>query len=688
MYILKSFALSGIFLLTQLMYCQPTASSKQELEEVMQSNVHDTIKMQFLYTYINAIQISNDDEAQQYTDVFYQLIKKNNYKKGLGFYYLLCAYRNTHKLNELECYNYAFKAAEVFKEINALQDYLVAMEIVCSEKAYYFREYDAAYNMASQALVYTKDSDLKLQKGYLYKCMAYCKTLLNDYASAIKFYAEASFIFNSFNDLDSLAGINVDIAQMYLRLGRYKESLEYSIKAENIFKKNGFFFYENVFTVLSCKGNAYYNLKNYTAAKEEFTFASKMPVTDKKKELLEIRMALVDFYLGNIGLSYMKADSLLKKVSSPYTLAYCNYCKALCLISYNRRSEATKCLNETIRLLKGAEDKRYEDFKVLADANKMLVKVSAIEYNNQKEVTLLKEASSLEKQKEELKQDPELNTLVLTSDLREKNWEVKRLSDENAENSKKFKKQHSNTLLIGGLLFSFLFGLGYIFVGIQKRHNKALTAKNTLINLKKAEIEQKLAEKALLVKEIHHRVKNNFQLVISLLYLQVESEDIKNIQDFLDEVTSRMLSMAMIHQSLYITENSESINFKDYINELTSHFEKAATNSNNLLSFNIEMPDTMIDVHRAITLGLVINEMILNSIKHVQLKNQCTTVDIHLQLYEGKYLLIYKDDGSASHVSKDSFGTELIHLLVKQIKGELSTSDVNSYCYSVKFNII
>lgn len=686
MYFFKKITFVVILFLSHMTYGQINTSSKEKLEKIMHSEIHDTIKMQSLYFYIEEVQPNNHEEAQKYTEVFYQLVKKTGYKKGLGFYYFLCAIDNRHRRNHLECYNYALKSAEVFKEINELQDYLVAMQIACSSNVY-LKNYDSAYKMAEEALEYTKKTDLQLQKAYLYKCMADCKSAVKDYDAAIKLYGEASNISNQLNDFDLIVAINMAIADKYSFIGHYKESLEYLIKAEGIVKKNGYFFHDNVYALILSKAIAYYNLKDYSAAKNEFMIAVNVPVSKEKKEYLDIRMALVDFYLGKKEESFLKAYSLLKEVSDPYIIAYCNYCKALYLTEYGRTDEAITSLKETIRILNLKKDKNYEEFKVLADANKILGKLSVSEGDKKKGDILLKEASTLEKRKEQLKENFELNKLALTSDLREKNWEVKRLSNQNAENNKNFKKQYSKTLLLSGILLFFLSGVGYIFIRGQKKRNKELANKNTLINLKKAEIEQKLAEKALLVKEIHHRVKNNFQLVISLLYLQVESEDIKNIQEFLDEVTSRMLSMAIIHQSLYITENSESINFKDYIKELTAHFEKVATNSSNLLSFNVEMPEVMIDVHKAITLGLIVNEMILNSVKHVQLKNEYTEIYINLQLYDGKYLLIYKDNGSVSNVSKDSFGTELIHLLVKQIKGELTTSTVNGYCYSIKFNV-
>ena len=216
-----------------------------------------------------------------------------------------------------------------------------------------------------------------------------------------------------------------------------------------------------------------------------------------------------------------------------------------------------------------------------------------------------------------------------------------------------------------GLLLLFLTTLIYYF-----RRNQKI-ASDLLV---------KNQENELLLKEIHHRVKNNLQTVSSLLSLQSESISDKSAYDAVQESKNRVGSMALIHQKLYQGENLAAIEMRDYFETIgkaiIASFGEKAEN----ISLKVEMEDVELDVDTAVPIGLITNELITNSIKHAFPNNRKGQILITLAQEENGLLkLNIADNGDAiangSVVKKEKgFGTLLIQLLTTQLGGKLEKS--------------
>ncbi|MFK7951761.1 MAG: histidine kinase dimerization/phosphoacceptor domain -containing protein, partial [Ekhidna sp.] len=163
------------------------------------------------------------------------------------------------------------------------------------------------------------------------------------------------------------------------------------------------------------------------------------------------------------------------------------------------------------------------------------------------------------------------------------------------------------------------------------------------IRNQKETIQKSLLERESLLKEIHHRVKNNLQIIASLLYLQsgkFEDEDFKKV---LEEGQGRVRSMALIHQKLYENDNLKSIPFGEYLKELVSEIRASFGMAN--VQLNIEAEGIFFDVDTAVPLGLIVNEMATNAFKYAYHEKQKGTLSIFLTEENGQYLLNVKDDG-------------------------------------------
>lgn len=202
---------------------------------------------------------------------------------------------------------------------------------------------------------------------------------------------------------------------------------------------------------------------------------------------------------------------------------------------------------------------------------------------------------------------------------------------------------------------------------------------------KKAEVKVKaaLSEKEVLLKEIHHRVKNNLQVIISLINLQMNDKMPGEIQQKFIELQERIRSIALIHEDLYKSDDLSKIDFKAYTKALVSNLAIAYTVGAKT-EFIIEVCDVKLDIETAIPCGMIINELASNALKYAFngkdfLKNQNVKPRIHIgfkQNTKRKYLLTIKDNGSGfapgvnSTSTKNSLGLWLVNILVKdQLNG-------------------
>jgi len=203
----------------------------------------------------------------------------------------------------------------------------------------------------------------------------------------------------------------------------------------------------------------------------------------------------------------------------------------------------------------------------------------------------------------------------------------------------------------------------------KKKTNAQLSQQNIIIAKKSQQNE-------LLLKEIHHRVKNNLQTISSLLYLQSSNIDDKEVKQAVASGQHRVETMALIHQKLYQRENLSAIEMKDYLGNLTNSLISAFGNSN--IDAVIDMPETELDIDTAVPLGLISNELITNSMKYGFPNDEKGKVEVSLrEIDDGQMRLRIADSGIGKNndTESNSFGTKLINMLVKQLNGKLTSGN-------------
>ncbi|MEM9362596.1 MAG: histidine kinase dimerization/phosphoacceptor domain -containing protein [Bacteroidota bacterium] len=277
---------------------------------------------------------------------------------------------------------------------------------------------------------------------------------------------------------------------------------------------------------------------------------------------------------------------------------------------------------------------------------------------NQKQASLLKQ---------------QLVTIVANEDLENSQRlidEQKRINEQ-ARNEMKAKDERINLVFIS-LIFTLLGFAGLVYAYLKSIKNQRLIAEQKHI------IENALVEKDSLLKEIHHRVKNNLQMVSSLLSLQTKNTRSKSAIVALEEGKSRVKAMALIHQKLYQNDDLSVIEMQGYIESLINSVQSVYKKGGHNISITIDAEGTELDIDRAIPFGLILNELVSNSFKYAfPDSDENGKIYIHLRKNGDQGYFEYTDNGvglpeDADERTNSSMGIRLMNRLVNQLQSKLN----------------
>lgn len=246
-------------------------------------------------------------------------------------------------------------------------------------------------------------------------------------------------------------------------------------------------------------------------------------------------------------------------------------------------------------------------------------------------------------------------------------------------------------VFIGSVLVLILF-LALLYNGfrIKKKKNEELEIQRQQINEQNELNKKMLIEKEWLLKEIHHRVKNNLQIVISLLNTQSAYLDNEDALLAIQNSQHRMHAMSLIHQKLYQSDNLANIDMSWYVHELINYM-KECFDTDTKIKFNLEVEKTYLDVAQAVPMGLIINEAISNAIKYAFPLDRKGEIMISLKnIGENNYELIIADNGiglpeNFDNTENDSLGMNLMKGLSDQIDGTFEMKNENGLNITIVF---
>ena len=503
---------------------------------------------------------------------------------------------------------------------------------------------------------------------------------------AIESYIEAVDLArkHGFDDKRSMLLNNLGV--FYRTLNRHKEAINIYQESMSIRTTNKDTL--GLANVLHNLGSAYGTMGEFEKALQSYErsrdFYKKL---DSPKDLLINQIAM-----GEVLTSMKKYPEAIKTLSpllnnkqlagidhtTKYTL-FTNLAK--CYVNQNNFQQALSALNQIESMLDSTDlAPQRIDFSLLkaktltslgrhAEANQYL----------QNSITLTEDQSREEGQK--LLKEMEAKYLSA-----EKDHDISFLNAKSEIQNLQLDKKNKQLFFFGiGLLLAGLTLYGFLIAYRTK------TISNTALNNKNNQLMEALENNKLLVKEIHHRVKNNLQVVSSLLNLQSRFEHDDTVLQAINTGKYRVQSMSLLHQSLYLNEDLNSIHIKKYFEDLAKSIVKGYPLFGKEVKLNLDIEDIQLDVDTVVPLGLIANELITNSLKYAYDDIEDCKLDFSIKEADGMIRLIVKDNGQGIKFTvlpekSNSMGIQLIKSFANKIKAKVDIDNFKGTEFKLTFD--
>ncbi|MEL4456232.1 tetratricopeptide repeat-containing sensor histidine kinase [Lutimonas vermicola] len=516
---------------------------------------------------------------------------------------------------------------------------------------------DTAFAILQDAKGKVKKQDLP----HLFTQLGYVFERNGDIMRAADYALEAKRIGTELNDKRAIGQAYSDLSNLYWKYSDFDKGLEYGLMSVKFFEGRNLNDMEYDF-VLYVVGNNLLSLKRYEEALRYFQHANSI---GKRygfyNNLCDINISLVDLYTDLN--QYDEAESAGKEALKYAKLIDNDFLMMRSLLALGRLKYFQGKYNDAIHTLNKSLEVATPEFGdkfYLSQAYERLSRAYAKSHSYKKAIDAFGVYDSLKKLVFIENSNKRMSLLQTEFDLADKEITIQGMEE-------RIKKQSSTQTLItiiAGLLLILLMVL-YVTYENNKKKNILLEKQNE--------------EKEFLLKEIHHRVKNNLGIVSSLLDLQAEKIKDPKIISAIEESRNRVYSMSMIHQKLYQGLNLSSIGMKEYLIDLSQHISDSY-GGDGRISYNYDLEEMELDVDSAIPMGLIVNELLTNSFKHAFPKNVKGLISITCRhITESRILLEVGDNGiGLLEFDKEDdagrgFGTQLIDLLIQQLDGSIMT---------------
>jgi len=524
---------------------------------------------------------------------------------------------------------------------------------------------------------------------------------------------------------------HVNIGYSLFMLNKYAESLEELLVADEKFRKIGYEKFPDIGKHIHTMSLVFYFFRQYEKVAELMEISAKLPVFDSNRHI-QLYNTLGSTYMhlkkyGKAEKAFMKTGKIAKAYKDYFWMAYASqnlaklyaekgeYAKALQLYKSNLKFlELYKNINksEYYDYLLG-EAKVYLLLNNPVKANQILQTINYQPKSNTKDQMFMfgrsyqdvsywlnfydvksKYSLAIKNYKNAYYYSDSLNSLKYKADSLFNGLEVKvaqnriDIKNKQYQNDRKeatIKSKNKQMLLIGILLGVII--MASVLLIIQ---NKKINSRNRIINKQLEELSKTLNQKQVLLSELQHRVKNNLQHVISILEIQKESVDFNNIDELIRGNQNRIHSMALLHKKLNVLDTANEVELKRYITELSELVKESYDNHKKKVNLNIQCDIEKISIEKALPLGLMITELVSNSMKHAFKKRNIGIINIEITKEEqtGNNILYYSDNGDGFDFNKTNdkgLGQEIIKGLIDQLNGTVEANRNNGFELSIHF---
>ena len=486
---------------------------------------------------------------------------------------------------------------------------------------YVSHEYEPAITnyLAAIRLLETQEPGQKLSR--VYNNLAACYNIRKDFDNTEKYFLKSLDIASSVEDHPWVANINNNLSILYMQNEMY-------VKAEKaIDDALGYFTKEKDSVMMGIAYMNYGNSKLFTENFDEAITNYQFSLRHVKLNQVPIVHAVAQTGIG-IGLTKKK-----------------QYAKALPYLK--KGIEIAKEIKHDEQLM--------ESYNALAD-------YYALTNKHKDAYALSKESQKLKDSILSKEQDQNMAEALTKYESEKKDTELKLLKVETEKNEKE--RQLYSTLSVTGLLIASLLGF---FVYSNRKKNSVLAKQKSLL-------EKTVDEKNILLRETHHRVKNSFQIVSSLLFLQSKNVKDKEAQLAIQEAQNRVRSMVLIHQRLYNKDQLVGIDTQDYFEDLTKDIMDSHQQQSKGLQYSLNVEPMVLGIETITPIGLILNELVVNVLKHgFDTIQEDSKMIIDFRKHGDNLVLKVSDNGKglSDDIKETSFGIKLINALAKKLKASL-----------------
>lgn len=515
--------------------------------------------------------------------------------------------------------------------------------------------------LAEQTALQAKDSGMGLCTIYYRLALAYNKWTNYNSNQAADYYLKALNIALRNKDYPSIQFITVALCYQFVNLHQPGKAITIVNKLGNNVKFND---WTDSLYLFSAYLPVYVETKQFDKAKFYADYLIKV-LSDTAKDFIDEQPDLAYKSLVTYFINTHQYQLAEKYANINLSFSKKNTNRALVAVAYNYKARADSAVGDFKSALKNYLLANIINDSIFNDNKAFQFAQMQVAFNT--------------KQKEDSLKINQQDIQMLT-----------------AKNEADLKKADliRNIIIISAISLLLILFAGY---QLKQNNNKKLQVIQKQINQQNKTLTQTvleknklLEEKEWLVKEIHHRVKNNLQIVISLLSTQSKYLDNKEAVAAISESRHRMQAISLIHQKLYQSENTTSVNMQTYITELSDYL-KTSFNNGKEIDFLINVDEILLDISQAIPIGLILNEIITNAIKYAFEERAAGNIQIKmLCIDENKILLEIKDNGVGLPDNFDlknstSMGMRLVTGLAKQINGKLNFENIDGVCVQVEF---
>ncbi|SDG61795.1 tetratricopeptide repeat-containing sensor histidine kinase [Chitinophaga filiformis] len=478
---------------------------------------------------------------------------------------------------------------------------------------------------------------------------------IGEYKEALKYYQKAWPIALKFKDTPTLRTLSINISAGYAAMKMADKALAVMKEAERSYPATDFA--EKTWMSVFIAG-CYMDLKQPDAALPYIRLAHKN--RDQLPEMLQASVDDIDARYYLVNGDYTKSHQLSLNVM---TVGLKSKSLSLQSIAHMDLFRADSAMGDYKEALE-----HYRKYTIVKDSLFNIAKTRQI--------------STLQVQFETKQKQQSIELLTRTSQL------------QRAELSKALIIR--NAIIAGAstlaIMLIIMLALVYNRYQLKLRSNRQMAQKQDEINEKNESLQhlissqnKLLGEKEWLVKEIHHRVKNNLQIVMSLLNTQAAFLDDKDALNAIRESRYRMQAISLIHQKLYQSENIAMIDMNAYIKDLVEYLKDGFSGVNKI-RFDLQVAPVKLDVSQSVPIGLILNEAITNAIKYAFTGNGVITISLQ-ETIPGQLTLMIADDGIGLPVesNKQSMGMMLMNTLAEQLEGTLDIQSRNGVVITVNF---